>query len=110
MAGTISRDCLKTMGFAAGGGRARGEGAPAPRPNTVFICADDRPPSECNAHGGKVLSPHQERLTRDGLKGPAVRCAPGIRRKADAGQGHSRRALPMGEIAAPGEKEGADVR
>ena len=41
---------------------------PKPRPNVVLIYTDDQPLSEYNCYGGKALSPHIDRLAREGMR------------------------------------------
>ncbi|MBT3285729.1 MAG: sulfatase-like hydrolase/transferase [Victivallales bacterium] len=63
------RHFLETAAVVGVGSALPAPAAPAkPRPNVVLIYTDDQPLSEFNCYGGKVLSPHIDRMAKEGMR------------------------------------------
>ena len=48
--------------------RDKNKGAPRNRPNIIFFISDDQVKEEVGCYGGKVLTPHLDRLAREGMR------------------------------------------
>ena len=46
--------------------RDKNKGAPRNRPNIIFFISDDQNKEQIGCYGGKVLTPHLDRLAREG--------------------------------------------
>ena len=48
--------------------RDKNKGAPRNRPNIIFFISDDQNKEQIGCYGGKVLTPHLDRLAREGMR------------------------------------------
>lgn len=48
--------------------RDNNKGAPRNRPNIIFFINDDQVKEKVGCYGGKVLTPHLDRLAREGMR------------------------------------------